>query len=108
MAMKKRVGKLLLKAGLISQGQFDAAVQIQEETGAELIDILFSLGAVEPNAFMDFLMNYPGVLPSDLKELEIDGDLLGKVPGDVAHAARCLWTCTGTCSRLPPVRRSPP
>lgn len=90
MAMKKRVGKLLLKAGLISQGQFDAAVQIQEETGAELIDILFSLGAVEPNAFMDFLMNYPGVLPSDLKELEIDGDLLGKVPGDVARTYRAV------------------
>ena len=77
MAMKKRVGKLLLKAGLITQGHYDAAVEIQEETEAELIDILFSLGAVEPNAFMDFLLTYPGVLPTDLKDLEIEGaDLL--------------------------------
>lgn len=85
MAMKKRVGKLLLKAGLITQGHFDAAVEIQEKTGAELIDILFSLGAVEPNAFMEFLMSYPGVLPSDVKDLEIEQDLLDRVPGDLAR-----------------------
>jgi hypothetical protein len=85
MAMKKRVGKLLLNAGLISQGQYDAAVEIQEESGAELIDILFSLGAVEPNAFMEFLISYPGVLPSDIKDLEIDQDLLDLVPGDLAR-----------------------
>lgn len=85
MAMKKRVGKLLLKAGLISQGQYDAAVQLQEESGAELIDILFSLGAVEPNAFMDFLLTYPGVLPSDVRDLEIEQDLIEKVPADLAR-----------------------
>ena len=85
MAMKKRVGKLLLSAGLITQGQYDAAVEIQEESGAEIIDILFSLGAVEPHAFMEFLVSYPGVLPSDVKELEIEGDLLDKVPGDLAR-----------------------
>lgn len=85
MAMKKRVGKLLLKAGLITQGHYDAAVEIQEETEAELIDILFSLGAVEPNAFMDFLLTYPGVLPTDLKDLEIESDLLAVVPADLAR-----------------------
>jgi len=85
MAMKKRVGKLLLKAGLITQGQFDAAIEIQEESGAEIIDILFSLGAVEPHAFMEFLVSYPGVLPSDVKELEIEKDLLDKVPADLAR-----------------------
>lgn len=85
MAMKKRVGKLLLKAGLITQGQYDAAVEIQEESGAELIDILFSLGAVEPHAFMEFLVSYPGVLPSDVKELEIERELLDRVPGDLAR-----------------------
>lgn len=85
MAMKKRVGKLLLKAGLINQGQYDAAAEIQEETGAELIDILFSLGAVEPNAFMEFLLNYPGVLPSDIKDLEIEQELLERIPSDLAR-----------------------
>ncbi|MCC6972109.1 MAG: hypothetical protein IT434_17995, partial [Phycisphaerales bacterium] len=85
MAMKKRVGKLLLKAGLITQGHYDAAVEIQEETGAELIDVLFSLGAVEPNAFMDFLLTYPGVLPTDLKDLEIESDLLDLIPADLAR-----------------------
>ncbi len=85
MAMKKRVGKLLLKAGLITQGHYDAAIEIQEETEAELIDILFSLGAVEPNAFMDFLLTYPGVLPTDIKDLEIEAEMLAVIPADLAH-----------------------
>jgi HD-like signal output (HDOD) protein len=85
MSMKKRVGKLLLKAELITQGQFDAALEIQKDTGSELIDILFSLGAVEPNAFMDFLLNYPGVLPSDIRDLEIDSELIEMVPTAMAR-----------------------
>lgn len=85
MSTKKRVGKLLLKAGLISEGQFDAALELQQETGAELIDILFSLGAVEPKAFMDFLLTYPGVLPSDIRDLEIDEEIIAQVPGHLAR-----------------------
>lgn len=86
MSTKKRVGKLLLKAGLITDGQYDAALEIQQETGAELIDILFSLGAVEPNAFMDFLLTYPGVLPSDVRDLEIDAEVLERVPAELARS----------------------
>ena len=85
MTMKKRVGKLLLKSNLITEGQYDAALEIQQETGAELIDVLFSLGAVEPNAFMDFLLTYPGVLPTDIRDLEIDADIITKVPADLAQ-----------------------
>ncbi len=86
MSTKKRVGKLLLKAGLITEGQYDAALEIQQETGAELIDILFSLGAVEPNAFMDFLLTYPGVLPSDVRDLELDAEVLQCVPAEMARS----------------------
>ncbi len=83
--MKKRVGKLLLKAGLINEGQLEAALEIQQDTGAELIDILFSLGAVEPNAFMDFILTYPGVLSSDIRDLELDDDLISRVPATMAR-----------------------
>lgn len=86
MSTKKRVGKLLLNAGLISEGQYEAALEIQRETGAELVDVLFSLGAVEPNAFMDFLLTYPGVLPSDIRDLELDEELIQRVPGDLARS----------------------
>ncbi len=80
----KRIGQLLLDAGLVNEAQLARALAIQEEQGGKIVSILISLGDITANQFLEFLSGQPGVVAVDLDRYEIDARLLALVPKQFA------------------------
>ncbi|HOF39748.1 MAG TPA: HDOD domain-containing protein [Candidatus Hydrogenedentes bacterium] len=89
-AAKRRIGQLLRAAGRISQDELDKALAVQKERGGEIIDILFSLGCLQPNDLLDFLLTLPGLGPADFGHLDIGPELIGLISGEIARAYQVL------------------
>ena len=51
----------------------------------DVIDALFALGHLESQTFLDFLVNYPGISPTDLIHFEIRADLVDLIDQEVAN-----------------------
>ncbi len=84
-AAKRRIGQLLLAAGRITQEELDAAQATQKEQGGEIIDVLFSMGCLQPNELLDFLLTLPGLGAADFSHLDIGAELIGLIDGEVAR-----------------------
>lgn len=78
---KPQIGKLLLQAGLVTQEQLNAG----KARGGDVVDALIALGFLDSRAFVDFLVNYPGIAPTDLIHFEIRSDLVDLVDRDLAN-----------------------
>ncbi|MGI6461337.1 MAG: HDOD domain-containing protein [Candidatus Hydrogenedentales bacterium] len=89
-AAKRRIGQLLRAAGRISQDELDKALAVQKERGGEIIDILFSLGCLQPNELLDFLLTLPGLGPADFGHLDIEPELIGLISGEIARSHQIL------------------
>jgi HD-like signal output (HDOD) protein len=85
---EKRIGDLLVDAGLIDTRQLGHALSIQAHQGGDTVKILISLGYVDVDSFLEFLAEQPGVHKFDLSSCEIDPDLVALVPDDLAD--RCM------------------
>src|SRR6266542_1356127 len=83
--MAVKLGDLLLKAKLITQGQLDAALQSQREEGGKIGEALVRIGAVTENDITESLSQQFGVPSIDLASVEIDPAVVKIVPGDVAR-----------------------
>ena len=79
----KRVGELLIEAGLIDEQQLSEALSLQRAQGGKTVEILISLGHVTAQSFMRFL-GHQGLGSIDLERYEIDPELLRLVPRDFA------------------------
>ena len=84
-AARRRIGQLLRAAGRISQEELDQAVALQKKQGGEIIDVLFSMGCLQPNELLDFLLTLPGLGPADFSHLDIGPELIGLIDGQTAH-----------------------
>ena len=80
----KRIGQLLVDAGLVNEAQLARALAIQEEQGGKIVSVLISLGDITPSQFLEFLSRQPGVVSIDLGNYEIDSRLLALVPKEFA------------------------
>jgi len=80
----KRIGQLLVEAGLVNEAQLARALAIQEEQGGKIVSVLISLGDITPKQFLQFLSEQPGIFSIDLGEYEIDSRLLALVPKEFA------------------------
>ncbi|MHA2609763.1 MAG: GspE/PulE family protein [bacterium JZ-2024 1] len=74
----KRLGDLLLEAGVITQEQLTQALQIQKETGKRLGDVLMEQGWVHPDDLVKTLSQQLGVEVIDLFETPVDTSLIAQ------------------------------
>ncbi|MFO7976333.1 MAG: HDOD domain-containing protein, partial [Candidatus Hydrogenedentota bacterium] len=85
-AAKRRIGQLLRAAGRISEEELDQALAIQKERGGEIVDVLFSMGCLQPNELLDFLLTLPGLGDADFSHLDIGPELIGLISAETARA----------------------
>ncbi len=87
--MACRLGELLVRENLISVGQLRKAQEEQRQAGGRLGSSLVKLGMIEESELTSFLSKQYGVPSINLSEFDIDADVIGLVPREVAEK-HCL------------------
>ncbi len=82
---KKRIGELLVKAGLVSESQLQTALKEQEKQGGRLCYNLIRLGTLRADDLLGFLREQFGVAAINLEHFQIDRSVLNLVPEDFAR-----------------------
>lgn len=81
----KKIGEMLVEAGLISSAQLQEALRHQRITGGRMGSNLVALGFVSEDLLMDFLAQKTGVPRLDLKNLDIPVEVLQRIPKRLAE-----------------------
>src|SRR5512132_1644442 len=82
--MSGRLGELLVRENLISVQQLRKAQEEQQKTRARSGTALIKTGAIEESKLTDFLSKQYGVPAINLKDFDIDPEIIKLVPKDVA------------------------
>lgn len=82
---EKRIGELLVDAGVVRPEDLERAQRIQAEQGGDIVRLLISLGCIGVDEFMAFLAEQPGIHRMDLSQCEIDPELVRRVPRKLAE-----------------------
>ena len=82
--MSGRLGELLVRENLISVQQLRKAQEEQQKSGARIGTALIKTGAIEESKLTDFLSKQYGVPAINLKDFDIDPEIIKLVPKDVA------------------------
>jgi type IV pilus assembly protein PilB len=83
--MSGRLGELLVRENLISVQQLRKAQEEQQKSGARIGSALIRTGAIEESKLTDFLSKQYGVPAINLRDFDIDPDIIKLVPKDVAE-----------------------
>src|SRR5579871_4902333 len=83
--MSGRLGELLVRENLISVQQLRKAQETQQKSGARIGTALIKTGAIEESKLTDFLSKQYGVPAINLKDFDIDPEIIKLVPKDVAE-----------------------
>ncbi len=83
--MSGRLGELLVRENLISVQQLRKAQEEQQKTGTRIGTALIKTGAIEESKLTDFLSKQYGVPAINLKDFDIDPEIIKLVPKDVAE-----------------------
>ncbi len=83
--MSGRLGELLVRENLISVQQLRKAQEEQQKSGARIGTALIKTGAIEESKLTDFLSKQYGVPAINLKDFDIDSEIIKLVPRDVAQ-----------------------
>ncbi|MDQ3265791.1 MAG: type IV-A pilus assembly ATPase PilB [Myxococcota bacterium] len=82
--MSGRLGELLVRENLISVQQLRKAQEEQQKSGARIGAALIKTGAIEESKLTDFLAKQYGVPAINLKDFDIDPEIIKLVPKDVS------------------------
>src|SRR5678810_804815 len=80
-----RLGELLVRENLISVQQLRKAQEEQQKTGTRIGSALIKVGAIEEHKLTDFLSKQYGVPAINLKDFEIDPEIVKLVKKEVAQ-----------------------
>ncbi len=83
--MSGRLGELLVRENLISVQQLRKAQEEQQKTGTRIGTALIKVGAIEESKLTDFLSKQYGVPAINLKEFDVEPEIIKLVPKDVAE-----------------------
>ncbi|HET9451158.1 MAG TPA: type IV-A pilus assembly ATPase PilB, partial [Aggregicoccus sp.] len=83
--MSGRLGELLVRENLISIQQLRKAQEEQQKTGTRIGSALIKTGAIEESKLTDFLSKQYGVPAINLKDFDIDPEIIKLVPKEVAE-----------------------
>jgi hypothetical protein len=86
----KKIGEMLVEAGLISPAQLQDALRHQRITGGRMGSNLVALGFVSEDLLMDFLAQKTGVPRLDLKNLDVPINVLQRIPKRLADQLNVL------------------
>ncbi|GMV92271.1 MAG: hypothetical protein AMXMBFR82_20490 [Candidatus Hydrogenedentota bacterium] len=81
---KRRIGELLVDAGLIHREQLQEGLNTQAAKGGKIVETLIALGYLDAEAFVGFLARQPGVASIDLSKYEIPRQLIELIPREMA------------------------
>ena len=82
---KKRIGTILIDAGLIDEYQLSAAIGHQKQWGGRLVNILINRGFVDEQTVISVLKKQLGVKSASLEGIKISQKALDKVKHDIAE-----------------------
>src|SRR3954468_1316610 len=82
--MSGRLGELLVRENLISVQQLRKAQEEQQKNGTRISTALIKTGAIEESKLTDFLSKQYGVPAINLKDFDIDPEIIKLVPKDVS------------------------
>ncbi|TMB10643.1 MAG: type IV-A pilus assembly ATPase PilB [Deltaproteobacteria bacterium] len=88
--MAGRLGELLVRENLISLQQLQRAQDEQKKAGGRIGYHLTKLGFIEESELTNFLSKQYGVPSINLKEFDIDGEVVKLVPKEVAEKHQCI------------------
>lgn len=88
--MSRKLGDLLVRAGLITQEQLDEAIALQSSEGGRLGLVLIKKGFVKEEQITQFLSKQYGVPAINLNNIHIDSSVIKLVPADVAKKYQVL------------------
>ncbi|MFN7135386.1 MAG: ATPase, T2SS/T4P/T4SS family, partial [Myxococcales bacterium] len=83
--MSGRLGELLVRENLISMAQLKKAQEEQSKTGGRIGFHLVKTGAIEESKLTDFLSKQYGVPAINLKDFDIDPEIIKLVPKEVCE-----------------------
>lgn len=83
-ATRRRIGELLVDAGLIDTEQLAKGLAAQGQRGTKIVETLIALGFLTAEVFVDFLARQPGVASIDLSKYEIPRELIALIPREMA------------------------
>jgi hypothetical protein len=86
----KKIGEMLVEAGLITTAQLQEALRHQRITGGRMGSNLVALGFVSEDLLMDFLAQKTGVPRLDLKNLDVPPNVLQRIPKRLADQLNVL------------------
>ncbi|MDJ0834900.1 MAG: type IV-A pilus assembly ATPase PilB [Acidobacteriota bacterium] len=88
--MSKKLGELLVKAGMLTAEQLEEAIKVQSEDGGRLGGTLIKLGFVKEDEITQFLSKQYGVPAINLANLQVESSVVKLVPSDVARKYQVL------------------
>ncbi len=83
--MSGRLGELLVRENLISVQQLRKAQEETQKSGMRIGTALIKTGAIEESKLTDFLSKQYGVPAINLKDFDIDAEIIKLVPKEVAE-----------------------
>ena len=107
--MSGRLGELLVRENLITVQALRKAQEESQKSGARIGTALIKTGAIEESKLTDFLSKQYGVPAINLKDFDIDPEIIKLVPEEVAkkrlvvpvnRAGPSLWSACAIRRRL--------
>jgi len=86
----KKLGVLLIEAGLITAAQLQDTLRLQRLSGERLGSTLVAEGIINEDSLMDFLAKQTGVPRLDVKNLDIPPAVLQRIPRRLAEQMNIL------------------
>src|SRR5512145_2924442 len=86
----RKIGDILVAAGLINDLQLAEALEVQKKTGALLGEVLVNEGLVSEQAICQALHSQLGLPVVNLEDAEVDERVLGLVREDLAKKYHAL------------------
>ena len=86
----KKLGVLLIEAGLVTPAQLQETLRQQRLSGERLGSTLVAMGVINEDVLMDFLARQTGVPRMDTKNLDIPPAVLQRIPRRLAEQMNIL------------------
>lgn len=80
---KKRLGELLVEAGVLTPGQLKTALGYQQTSGGRLAEVLCNLGLVSEPVLLQTLSRHIGIPYKRVGELKIPDEVLDTMPREL-------------------------
>ncbi len=82
---QKRIGELLVEAGLVKPEQIEEVLAEQRQAGGRTVQILIRKGYLRADTFVQFLAKHRRMASIDLKNYALSPDLVHLLPKDLAR-----------------------